>query len=388
MIMLMRTEKYIIFEDIRRNRGEDIGEFMIRFDRAMNQAKAIEIFYPDNVLAFKLMRSMNLSTDEQKMIMTACTEIKYATMQSAIKRILSGKSSAGGSNEIRIKQETQESFYDARGAYSNNNQGYRAGKKMGYSKNPQYSSNGYQQQHQPQGKIKQVNPKDRFGNTILCLLCDSKYHLIRQCPQKVAPSYFTRLTEKESEAEPNLENVTDNVKFQYFTKEFASPQAIYLAESLGNANIFINCSDNLICSGNLEGKVSHHSPAFCFLNHFLPPEENEQIKCPKYDYCESKVDEFLSKIHDSIFLENYTYDTENFLKFIDTLKNEIELCFRVDEQEFEKSKRNFYVNPWITPGIIASVRKNIFIIDYGKKQNKNDLEGNNTFYIRFKSYRK
>ena len=61
-------EKYIIFEDIRRNPGEDIGEFMIRFDRAMKQAKAIEIVYPDNVLAFKLMRSMNLSADEQKMI--------------------------------------------------------------------------------------------------------------------------------------------------------------------------------------------------------------------------------------------------------------------------------------------------------------------------------
>ena len=61
-------------------------------------------------------------------------------------------------------------------------------------------------------------------------------------------------------------------------------------------NIFIYCSDNLICS---EGKVSHHSPEFCFLNHFLPPEENEKIKCPEYDYCESKVDEFLSKIDDS-----------------------------------------------------------------------------------------
>ena len=51
-------EKYVIFEDIRRAHGEEIGEFMIRFDRAMKQTKAIEIVYPDNVLAFKLMRSM------------------------------------------------------------------------------------------------------------------------------------------------------------------------------------------------------------------------------------------------------------------------------------------------------------------------------------------
>ena len=82
---------------------------------------------------------------------------------------------------------------------------------------------------------------------MLCSLCDSKYHLIHQYPQKVAPSYFTRLPERESEAEPNLENVIDNVKFQYFTKEFASPQAIYLAESLGNAILDTGCSKTVCC---------------------------------------------------------------------------------------------------------------------------------------------
>ena len=154
-------------------------------------------------------------------------------------------------------------------------------------------------------------------------------------------------------------------------------------------NIFINCSENLISSGILENKVSHHSPIFCFMNHFLPPENDEHIKCPKYDYCESKVDEFLSKIDDSTFLKNCIYDTENFIKFIDTLKNEIELCFRVDEQEFKKSKRNFYVNPWITPGIIASIRKkHLYYKLWKKTQTKDDIEGDNAFYLRFKSYRK
>ena len=234
-------EKYIMFEDIRRNPGEDIGEFMIRFDRAMKEAKAIEIVYPDNVLAFKLMRSMNLSADEQKMIMTACTEIKYTTMQSAIKHILSDKSNnATGSNGIKIKHETQESFY-ARGAYSQNNRG---GNKSGYSKYQHYGSKVHQQQYQPQaqGKNKFANPRDRFGNTKLCLLCNSKYHLIRDCPHKVALSYFTGDGEGEPEAEPNLENVTHNVKLQYFTKEFASPQAIYLAESFGSAILDTGCT--------------------------------------------------------------------------------------------------------------------------------------------------
>ena len=154
-------------------------------------------------------------------------------------------------------------------------------------------------------------------------------------------------------------------------------------------NILINCSENLISSGILEGRVSHHSPVFCILNHFIPPENDDHIKCPKYDYCESKIDEFVNKIDESVFLKNCIYDTENFLKFIDTLKNEIEACFRVDEQQFKKSKRNFYVNPWITPGIIASIQKKHMYYKLWKRTQTNDIpKTENAFYIRFKSYRK
>ena len=74
-------------------------------------------------------------------------------------------------------------------------------------------------------------------------------------------------------------------------------------------NIFINSSENLLNSGILESKVSHHSPIFCFLNDFTPPKNEEEIKYPKYDYCESKVNDFLEKIDKSIFLQNYQYET-------------------------------------------------------------------------------
>ena len=97
------------------------------------------------------------------------------------------------------------------------------------------------------------------------------------------------------------------------------------------------------------------------------------IKCPKYDYCNLKVGELLSKIDDTVFLRNWTYGIENFIKFIYTLQNEIELCFRVDEHEFKKSKRNFYVNPWITQGIIASVRKKHLYYKLWKKLKLNAI---------------
>ena len=89
----------------------------------------------------------------------------------------------------------------------------------------------------------------------------------------------------------------------------------------------------------------------------MPTKTEEQKKCPKYEYCESKVNDFLQKVDDSICSNDFQYDTESFIKFIDSLKNETELSFRVDEQDFKKSRRNLYVNPWITPGIISSVTK-------------------------------
>ena len=45
----MAYERYDMFKDMRRNQDEEIAEFVIRFDRAMKQVKAIDIIYPDNV---------------------------------------------------------------------------------------------------------------------------------------------------------------------------------------------------------------------------------------------------------------------------------------------------------------------------------------------------
>ena len=154
-------------------------------------------------------------------------------------------------------------------------------------------------------------------------------------------------------------------------------------------NIFINSTENLITSGTFENKVSHHSPIFCFMNYAIQIKSEDQTKCSKYDYCESKVNDFLQKIDDSAFLKDLKYDTESFIKFIDSLKHEIEVSFRVDEHEFKKSRRNFYVNPWITPGIIASItKKHLYYKLWKKTQSKDNLDGDNAFYIRFKSYRK
>ena len=195
----------------------------------------------------------------------------------------------------------------------------------------------------------------------------------------------------------NIDLLKENREFEtsFYSSNFIPTISMATHEKPGCTpslidNIFINNTENLLNSGILDNKISHHSPIFCFTNFCTTVKTEKQNKCPKYDYCESKVNEFLKKIDDSDFCnDDSTYDTESFIKFIDSLKNEIELCFRVDEQEFKKSKRNFYVNPWITPGIIASItKKHLYYRLWKKTQTKDNLDGDNAFYIRFKRYRK
>ena len=127
------------------------------------------------------------------------------------------------------------------------------------------------------------------------------------------------------------------------------------------------------------------------MNYYPPSKADEANRCPKYEYCESKIGLFLQNLSNKIFLNNNkeNYDPENFKKFVDDLKTEIDSSFKVDESNFKNSRRNFYINPWITPSIISSInKKHLYYKLWKKTRSKNNLDGNIDFYNRFKDYRK
>ena len=155
-------------------------------------------------------------------------------------------------------------------------------------------------------------------------------------------------------------------------------------------NIFINSSSRLQCAGIMECRVSHHSPVFCYLNYDNSSDEDTDTKYPKYDYCDSNVQKFLQKLNTSLEDQYNVYNEENFVKFTQEFKKYSDECFRVDEQGFKNSKRNFYANPWITPGITASIhKKNCHYKTWKKKRNLNyDQEVIAACYDKYKGYRR
>merc|ERR1712062_62328 len=92
-------------------------------------------------------------------------------------------------------------------------------------------------------------------------------------------------------------------------------------------NILINSTENLICAGLFEEKVSHHHPIFCILDNNLPKNTGDSQSLPKYDYCESNVNRFIDEISFLATSQYDEYSEDNFNTFVNYLKSKIEENF-------------------------------------------------------------
>ena len=153
-------------------------------------------------------------------------------------------------------------------------------------------------------------------------------------------------------------------------------------------NILTNSTDNLIAAGVLEGRVSHHFPIFCILDCSMPTNDQSQKTRAKYDYCQTNMNKFIDDIS-QFSDENIDYNEDSFEKFVEKIKSLIENNFKVESESFTRSRRNMLVNPWITPGIIASVNKKEFHYKQWKKSiNKDNLLGDIELYTIFSDFRR
>ena len=134
-------------------------------------------------------------------------------------------------------------------------------------------------------------------------------------------------------------------------------------------NIFTNEIENTLCSGTLELNVSHHHAIFQIngsLNH--APKESQPKQTQHYDYCNSNVEAFLTSINDE-FNDN---PPENFNSFYNTFQEHLNKAFKLDKPKC--SRRTALNNPWITGGLIASIKTKDTLYDKWKKAQKQECE--------------
>ena len=87
--------------------------------------------------------------------------------------------------------------------------------------------------------------------------------------------------------------------------------------------------------------------------------------------------------------EKIEYSDDNFEKMVKGIKDKIEENFLIDKEKFARSRRNIYVNPWITPGIIASInQKQVYYKQWKKSVRKVNKLGDYKLYSIYREFRK
>ena len=146
-------EVYKNFDTLSKSENMSMSEYIVEFDKRYNQSKKYEITIPEAVLAFRLLDKANLTLSEKQLALTASSDIKYATMKSALLRIFGDGACANNNDQsITIKQE------------------------------PVYHT----QQKKPMSSQRGTNPLNKYGKRTKCAICQSVYHWAKECLNKAA----------------------------------------------------------------------------------------------------------------------------------------------------------------------------------------------------------
>ena len=146
---------------------------------------------PDSVMAFMLLASCSLSEAERQLVMSAITDVTYDKMKSALKRIFCGDITQKGissSSAIEIKSEpvfyAKENYdRDDDAAAVMYSRGSFRGKSSWRGRRNTRGTPATGANRQPVDRVgRKQNPVGPDGKTSRCLVCDSRFHWARQCP--------------------------------------------------------------------------------------------------------------------------------------------------------------------------------------------------------------
>ena len=182
---------YSNFDLFKRKDGMPITEFIIEYERLHTQCKKYDMTYPDSILVFKLLDCANLTVKDRQLILTAVKDRTFTSMKSALKRIFGDSSGLKlEDSDITVKQEA---------AYIASN--YHSGSKSvmtrpnvtgkpstsrltGYRPRPNGNNQSLPVGIESNGsKQKGTNPLDRNGKRTKCMICQSVFHWVKDCPR-------------------------------------------------------------------------------------------------------------------------------------------------------------------------------------------------------------
>ena len=117
-------------------------------------------------------------------------------------------------------------------------------------------------------------------------------------------------------------------------------------------NILTTNIENSVYSGSISTCISHHHAVFhIFKSPLVSNEAHEQKYTQYYDYCGTNVDHFVKALDNDLL----NRPPENFTDFVSVFNQQLDNACKLEQPKC--SKRTARNNPWITSGLINSIKR-------------------------------
>ena len=194
-------ELYEELETYKRPPDLTIAKYCWEFEKRLSKVKTSGTTLSEPVLAFRLLKSANLTEHQESLVRATITKIDYKNMVLQLKKVVGSQIHSG---IVEVKEENEEiypndTYYG--GKYSNrkgNNWQNPKEKQRRYYEDDRYyqeqrrqvsykkdkNNEGNYNQVRPR-KLKGRNPLDPYGKITRCRICESINHWENKCPDRI-----------------------------------------------------------------------------------------------------------------------------------------------------------------------------------------------------------
>ena len=181
-------------EMFKRPANMNIVDFINEFERLYNNIKKYDMELPTGVLAYRLLKSVDISEDKQQLARATMSSFTYDDMKKQLKAIydnLSTNEIKESTTEIKVEPTYKVKIYeksDRLDGYFSRGQSnaYRGSRGCGYNR---FKENNQTSDTRRQPNVsRRVNPPNQYGRVSRCAICQSVYHWFKDCPHNVQGS--------------------------------------------------------------------------------------------------------------------------------------------------------------------------------------------------------
>ena len=193
-------DAYDNFEKFKRPSSMSITEYINEFERLKSKTKNYGTEMSSDILAYRLLKSANISEQHEQLARATISELKYEGMKTQLKKIF-GDSSKGFSSDNDLCNVKVESTYEAtdeQDTYYQSSRNYRGSRfpqqqrapfSYGQHRNVQQTSQkkNFRNNYVPKSSTERRgrNPLNDKGEVSRCTICDSLNHWMSNCPDSV-----------------------------------------------------------------------------------------------------------------------------------------------------------------------------------------------------------